>query len=149
MDKEFPLEYTERKGYVFDVSRVKGRDISVPDVDMAKIGPDMFVGFYTGFIEEAGYGSELYYAQQPQLSDALIDALLHKGISLIGIDFAGVRKGKEHTPKDQYCADQGVFIIENLCNLKSVAQTDGMIVNTYPVNYAEVTGLPCRVICKI
>ena len=37
MDKEFPLEYTERKGVVFDVSKVKDRDIDVRDIDPVRI----------------------------------------------------------------------------------------------------------------
>ena len=56
MDKEFPLEYTERKGVVFDVSKVKDRDIDVRDIDPDRIRKDLFVGFYTGCIEEQGYG---------------------------------------------------------------------------------------------
>ena len=34
MDKEFPLEYTARRGIVWDVSHVTGRDIDVTDVDL-------------------------------------------------------------------------------------------------------------------
>lgn len=150
MNKEFPLEYTRRKGIVFDVSDITDRDIDVCNVDLSQVGADMFVAFYTGFIEEEGYGSKVYFTEHPQLSDELIDALLEKGVSIIGVDFAGVRRGKEHTPKDQYCADRGVFIIENLCNLKTIADKDGAcIVNTYPMNYAEMTGLPCRVVAEI
>ena len=37
MNKEFPLEYTERKGIIFDVSRVKNRDIDIVDIDMDKL----------------------------------------------------------------------------------------------------------------
>lgn len=102
------------------------------------------------FIEKAGYGSKDYFTNHPQLSNELIDALLEKRISIIGVDFAGVRRGKEHTPKDQYCADRGVFIVENLCNLKSVIDIcDKCVVHTYPMNYAEMTGLPCRVVAEI
>lgn len=79
----------------------------------------------------------------------MIDALLDKGVSIIGVDCAGVRRGKEHTPKDQYCADQGVFIIENLCNLQKVIESGGTcLINTYPMNYADMTGLPCRVVAE-
>ena len=120
MNKEFPLEYTERKGIVFDVSGVKGRDIDIVDIDLNKVTNDMFVCFYTGFIEEEGYGTRKYFTEHPQLSKELLNALLQKNVSMIGVDFAGVRRGKEHTPTDQYCADHGVFIIENLCNLCSV-----------------------------
>lgn len=150
MNKEFPLEYTKREAIVFDVSEVGDREIDIDDIDLAKTGKDMFVAFYTGFIEKKGYGGKVYFTEHPQLSDRLIDALLDKGVSIIGVDFAGVRRGKEHAPKDQYCADRGVFIIENLCNLQRVIETGGMcVINTYPMNYAGMTGLPCRVVAEV
>ena len=52
MNKEFPLEYTERNGIVFDVRTVTDRDIDVKDIDIDKVSTDMFVAFYTGFIED-------------------------------------------------------------------------------------------------
>ena len=116
MNKEFPLEFLIRKAVVFDVSGVLDRDISLHDVDLSLIQKDMFVAFSTGFIEKTGYGSMVYFSDHPQLSDELIDALLEREISIIGVDFAGMRRGAEHTPKDQYCADRGVFVVENLCN---------------------------------
>ena len=150
MNKEFPLEYTERNGIVFDVSKVKNREIDIADIDMDKVKKNMFVSFYTGFIEEEGYGTTKYFTEHPELSNELLEALLQKNISMIGVDFAGVRRGKEHTPMDQYCADHGVFIIENLCNLYSVLKIGNtFIANTYPMNYAEMTGLPCRVVADI
>ena len=149
MNKEFPLEYTERKGIVFDVSHISNRDIEISDIDIDGVNKNMFVAFYTGFIEKEGYGGRVYFTEHPQLSNELIAALLDKNISIIGIDFAGVRRGKEHTPTDQHCADKGVFIIENLCNLKSVINQGGQFTAcTYPMNYAEMTGLPCRVIAR-
>ena len=147
MNKEFPLDYTRRKGIVFDVSKINDRDIDISDIDPDEIEEDMFVAFYTGFIEKYEYGDPVYLHEHPQLSDRLIDALLEKKISIIGIDFAGVRRGKEHIPKDQYCADRGVFIVENLCNLKAVIGK--CIINTYPMNYAGISGLPCRVIAEV
>ncbi len=151
MNKVFPLEYTTRKAVVFDVSAVNGRDIESADIDIELIEKDMFVAFYTGFIEREPYGTPAYFSEHPQLSDRLIDALLERGISMIGIDFAGIRRGREHTPKDQYCADRGVFIIENLCNLKSLTGTKpyaAFTANTYPLRWAGMTGLPCRVIAS-
>ena len=47
-------------------------------------------------------------------------------------------------------AHRGVFIIENLCNLQEVIANGGQFTAcTYPMNYADITGLPCRVIAKI
>lgn len=149
MNKEFPLDYTERKGIVFDVSRVQERDIEVRDIDISQVEKGMFGAFYTGFIEKVGYGTKEYFSNYPQLSNQLIEELLKRNISIIGIDFAGVRRGKEHAPMDQHCANQGVFIVENLCHLESVLENKNtFIVHTYPMNYANMTGLPCRVIAE-
>jgi len=150
MNKVFPLDYTCRAAVVFDVSSVGEREISLEDVDISRVEPDMFVAFYTGFIEAAGYGTCRYQKEHPQLTQALIKALVERGVSIIGIDFAGVRRGKEHTPMDQYCADNGVFVVENLCNLKAVlACTDTPVMHTYPMSFSGVSGLPCRVMAEV
>ena len=152
MDREFPLEYVERKGIVFDVSKISDRDICETDINLDNVKSNMFVAFYSGFMESEGYGGKNYFSAHPQLSTELIHALVNKNISIIGVDFSGVRRGAEHTPMDQYCADRGVFVIENLCNLSDLlaGQKDNVfIANTYPVNYAEMTGLPCRVVAKV
>lgn len=152
MNKEFPLEYVERNAVVFDVSTVNGRDIECYDIDLTIVRREMFVAFYTGFIEDEGYGSRRYFQEHPQLSKDLIEHLLNLNISIIGIDCAGIRRGAEHTVTDQYCADRAVFVVENICNLKSLLSDEKsreFIANTYPVKYADMTGLPCRVVAKI
>lgn len=147
MNKEFPLDYTERNGIIFDVSKVKDRDIDICDIEIDKITKDTFVAFYSGYIEEESYGTKKYFSEHPQLSNELLEKLIEKRVSVIGVDFAGVRRGKEHTPMDQHCADNGVFVVENLCNLGSVLKHgDTFTAHTYPMNYTEITGLPCRVV---
>lgn len=150
MEKEFPLAYTRREGIVFDISAVRGRDVEIGDIDLEKVQKDMFVAFYSGYIEEVGYGNKTYFGEHPQLSDALIDALLDRGVSIIGVDFSGIRRGKEHTPKDRYCAERGAFVVENLWGLKALVEHGGRFTaHTYPVRYTGMTGLPCRVIAEI
>lgn len=150
MHKTFPLEYTERTAVVFDVSGVQGRDIEASDIDMNMIQKDMFVAFYTGYIEKDPYGSPTYFKEHPQLSTKLIEALLEKEISIIGLDFAGIRRGSEHIPTDSHCAEKGVFIVENLCKLKEVLSHSKLFTAfTYPMNCEGITGLPCRVVAKI
>lgn len=150
MEEDFPLEYTQRKGIVFDVSAVTGRDIDICDISLEKVEKDMFVAFFSGYIEKVPYGSKEYFAAHPQLSYELIDALVDKGVSVIGLDFGGVRRGAEHTPTDRRCAQKGTFIVENLCNLKAVVDNGGRFTaNTYPMNFVGITGLPCRVIARM
>ena len=146
MNKEFPLEYVRRQAVVFDVSGVSGRDVDIIDINLDVVERDMFVAFYTGYIDKVEYGGKEYFASHPALSPELIDALLDKGVSIIGVDCAGVRNGKEYMPMDQHCADRGVFIVENLCNLDKVVGR--CAVNTYPMNFAEMTGLPCRIVTE-
>ena len=150
MNKEFPLDYTRREGVVFDVSSIRDRDIGVEDVDLNRVHPDMFAAFFTGYIEEVPYGSKAYFSAHPQLSDELIERLLDRGVSIIGVDCSGIRRGSQHTPKDQYCADRGAFVVENLCGLWALVQRGGrFIAHTYPMNYTGITGLPCRVIAEV
>lgn len=148
MNKVFPLEFTKLEGIVFDVSKIRDKDIDVEDIDLNQVKENQFVAFYTAFIEEETYGTERYFKEHPHLSFKLIDALLEKKVSIIGIDAAGVRRGVEHTPTDQKCADQNVFIIENLVNLKKCVNQP-IIMNTYPINFEGWTGLPTRVIAEI
>jgi kynurenine formamidase len=140
------VNYLERNGYIFDVSGLE--EIRVNDIDTDRIKSDMFIGFHTGFIEEIGYGNARYFHEHPVLTRELIELLVARRVSIIGIDFAGVRRHEEHTPTDQYCADNGVFIVENLCNMKEVTGKE-LVVYTFPLNYGNSSGLPCRVVAKI
>jgi kynurenine formamidase len=152
MDKSYPLSYVKRKAVVFNVQGLYDRDIDIQDIDLSLIGPEMFVAFYSGFIDSHEYGSEAYATNHPQLSKRLIAEILQKKISLIGLDFPGVRRKGEHTQMDQHCADHGVFIVENLCSLGKVMGREKAkfcIMNTFPVNFSGVSGLPCRVVAEI
>jgi kynurenine formamidase len=149
MDRSFPLEYTELPGIVFDVAAITGRDIEVSDIDLERIKAGMFVAFHTGFIDRFGYGSEIYRHEHPQLSHQLIEKLTERGVAIIGVDCAGIRRGREHTPADRYCAERGCFVVENLCALGLLAAHNGrLLIHTYPLNITGLTGLPCRVIAE-
>ena len=150
MNREFPLSYLRRDGIVFDISPIRDREIQPSDIGMNEIRPDMFVAFFSGFSDEVPYGSRPYFKEHPQLSQKLIWELVDRKISVIGIDFAGVRRGKEHTPADQFCADHGVFIVENLYGLSALLQyRSGFTVYTFPLRHLDWSGLPCRVVAEI
>lgn len=151
MNKEFPFDYLHLPAIIFDVSNIKGRDISIQDIEINLINKDMFVIFYTSFLKTVGYGTKDHFQNHTQLSNELIETLIKKEINIIGIDCAGIRCGKKHTPIDQYCADHNVFVVENLCNLDILLNHNKSItcyVNTYPINYTNMTGLPCRVVAE-
>lgn len=152
MDKQFQLENTERKGKVFDVSQIKGRDIEIADIDSSSIEENDFVIFHTGWLKEKKYGTPEYFKGHPELTQTLITYLVDKKVSMIGIDAAGIRRSSEHPKADQYCADNGIFVVENLNNLDILLQEAkgrDFVLHTYPVNYEGLSGLPCRVIAEI
>jgi kynurenine formamidase len=152
MNTTFDLENTKRPGKIVDVSGVRERDIGISDVRATEIRAHDFVIFHTGFLQAVGYGTPAYRTDYPQLARDLLRLLLEKQVSLIGLDAPGVRRGVEHTPTDQWCADHGVFIVENLANTGLLLQAAGQCqftVYTFPLSIAELTGLPCRVIAEI
>ena len=152
MNKEFPLEKCVLKGRIIDVSSVRGKDIEIADAHFAAVSEGEFVLVHTGFLRQAGYGTEVYAKNHPQISHSLIRFLVGQKVGMIGIDAAGVRRGAEHAPTDQYCADNGIFILENLANLDllwSSAGNKSFTVYTFPLRLKGATGLPCRVIAEV
>lgn len=151
MDKSFPLDYAERDGIVFDISENGTGETQLDDIDTSLIEEGIFVAFHSHHIEEKTYGTPEYHHNHPQLSMQLIRFLIERRVCIIGIDFAGVRRGAEHTPTDQMCADEGIFIIENMCNLSALLQGEKHAffhAHTYPMHFAGMSGLPCRVMAE-
>ena len=147
MNQVFPLRDFELPGVIVHV--LNKEEITLDDIDPARIHAGMFIAFHTGWIDRYSYGTSDYFHNHPQLSLDLIEYLLEQGISLIGIDGPGVRRGKEHTPMDQHCADHGVFIIENLCFKDMPAEIAACTFYTFPVRWMDSPGLPCRVAARI
>lgn len=151
-NKKFSLDNIIRKGKIFNVVGIIDRDIGIDDISMECIEENDFIIFYTGYLKKVGYGTKAYFKKHPQISIELIKLLIEKKVSLIGIDAAGMRRGAEHPKIDQYCADNNVFVIENLDNLdvllKEVKQNT-FTVYTFPINMEDMDGLPCRVIAEV
>lgn len=151
MGHEFSIDNCQRKGKIFDISSIREREVDLEDIDLARIEENDFIIFYTGIMEKQEYATPEYMQNNPELSNPLIRYLINKKVSLIGFDMGGIRKSSEHAAADQYCADNGVFIIENLSNLNKLIEFKDrqFIVNTYPILIVGSTGLPTRVIAEI
>lgn len=154
MNLTFPLENARRSGLVLNVTEaaLAGPDIALSPETLDLVQEGDFVIFRTGRIEDVAYGSEAYFGTHPQLEHSLIDALIKKKVAMIGIDAAGIRRGCAHTPMDQYCADRGVFVVENLCNLEALLQDQKhgrFEIFTFPIKFEGMSGLPCRVMAWV
>lgn len=65
----------------------------------------------------------------------------------IGVDFSGMRLGAEHNPMDRHCAEHGMYAVENMTNLGAAAERP-LTVYVFPMRFAGMTGLPCRVLAE-
>ncbi|MDR0441694.1 MAG: cyclase family protein [Candidatus Accumulibacter sp.] len=153
MGKDFDIDKSESAGVVFDVSAVRDREIGPEDVDWSRVREGDFVMFHTGALDDFGYGNQDYFLlEAPQLSYALIDGLMDRKAAFIGVDMGGARKVAEHRGVDEYCAERGMFIVENLANLERLSRSaeDGRFgARIYPMNLVGATGLPCRVVAEV
>jgi kynurenine formamidase len=151
MDKEFPINSFKTRGKLVDISAIRAREVEVSDLVPSKIEAGDTVIFYTGYMDEFGYESRLYWKRSAELSDAAVSYLIEKQIRLIAVDAAGAQKPTKHQKVDKLCADNGIFIVENLDNVKALIAHRNVpfTVYTAPLRRSGLTGLPCRVIAEI
>ena len=150
MNKEFLLENIKRVGKIIDISKVQGREVNCSDIHV-EIQENDFVIFKTDHLKINGYGAKEYQVKSAELSDEVIDFLIAKKVSLIGVDAPGLQKASQHGKVDQHCADHNIFVIENLCNIDVLyekVQHNSFTVYCFPLNLLDSTGLSCRVIAE-
>lgn len=143
---DIPLQYFKSAGVIYDVQNIK--EVTIKDIDVDSIPENGFVIFKTGQIEKYPYGDKLYFDNHPQLSHALIQLLCDKKIRFIGIDCAGIRQYAEHEVADRLCEKNGIYVIENLCDLNQISEKC-FTVYTMWLDDEVMTGLKCRVIVEI
>ena len=140
------LDYFKSRGVLFDVRNIE--EVGVDDIDLSKIMDNDFVLFRSGAMENKDYGCREYFDYNFQLSNELINVLISKKIRFIGIDSAGIRNHLEHESADRLCERNGIYVIENLCNLDKI-NSEKFILYTNYFNDERLTGLRCRVIAEI
>lgn len=143
---EIPLEYFKSTGIYIDVREIaEKREIEIKDIENISIPEKSFLIFHTGRADEYEYGNSQYFKDHPQFSNELMNYLVKQNINFIGIDCSGIRRGDEQKPADIIFEDNNIYIIENLCNLKSI-KSNTFDVYTMWLEDEEMTGLPCRVL---
>lgn len=112
---EVPKEYLDCDGVLIDCTKYElGSEIGVEAIKGVHVKKKDFVIFKTGIQKENPYGSINYLKNHYELSWELIDFLLEKEVSFIGIDCAGIRRGEEHYRADVRCENQKTYVVENL-----------------------------------
>lgn len=113
------------------------------------IPENAFLLIRTGRSEKEKYGTVDYFQEHPELSNELIQWLSNQPLCFLGIDCAGIRRGKEHEPADRMLEKNGIFVIENLSNLNQLRNTDVFQVYTLWFDDPVATGLRCKVVVDI
>jgi kynurenine formamidase len=151
MDKEFPLESFRTTARLIDISGMRDREVEVEDIVSHGLAENESVLFYTGYLEELGFETPAYWRRSAELSDAVVTYLIEKKVRLIGVDAAGAQKPKKHVAVDQRCADNNLFIIENMDNFGELrkAAAGAFQLYTAPLKRSGLTGLPCRVVADL
>ncbi len=150
--QEFSLKNIITQGKLFDIRSIQGGEVLLKDVDVRDVQENDFVMFYSGILKKHGYATKEYFATYIELSDELINYLIDKKVSFIGVDMAGAKNPQGHERIDRHCAERGVFIIENLDHLDLLLKESkggAFTVYTFPVNWHGFSGLPCRVVVEI
>lgn len=144
-----PENYIERRTITIDCRNYDlNREIGIEILEDYKIIEGDFVIFFTDIQKENGYGSEIYIKNHYQLSWELINELLKRKVSFIGIDCAGIRRGEEHIITDKKCEDNQTYVIENLDSnaLKDMNSIEETLIIWYRIPL--MTGLPVRIFKK-
>lgn len=145
-DIQVPLQYMQTRGILFDVSHIRGREITLDDIDLDYVKPGDFVLIRTGSIERHPYGSKLYFSDSTQFSWDFIEGLSMEHIRFLGIDAPDLRKGHEHIEADKICLKYGAFVVENLINLSQIDSQLPCKMMTMWFEDPEATGIKCRVV---
>lgn len=142
-----PIEYFETTGLLIDCSDYKpDEEIGLEILKNICIPQNSFVIFKTEIQNKSPYGSNKYINEHHELSWELIDYLLDRKVRFIGIDCAGIRRGKEHFLADIKAENNLTFIVENL-DLTALT-TNNFTVYTMWIDNPFSTGLSARVLVK-
>jgi len=145
-----PIEYFKAKGVLIDCTNYGlDEEVGIEVLKDIEIDENSFVIFKTNIQIKYPYGSDIYIKQHHELSWELITYLLKKKVWFIGIDSAGIRRGKEHFQADVKAEENNTYIIENL-DLSKLNVTTGNKFNVYTmwIENPFATGLATRVLIE-
>lgn len=144
---EIPQSYIKSRGVIVDCSNYNlDKEIGIECIQDKIINNGDFIIFKTNIGEKYPYGSDIYIKNHNQLSLELIDYLIDREVNFIGIDCAGIRRGKEHFEADIKCENNNVYVVENL-DLSQINSYEKEInIYTIWINNPFSTGLAARVL---
>jgi kynurenine formamidase len=147
-----PVEYCERRGVLIDASAVSHAEIGVEVLEGHELREGDFLIIYAGWLEKHVYGSRDYFKDHPQFTWDLVNHLATRKLAFIGIDFAGMRRGDEHSPADRIIGEAGAYVIENMKSVDQLLDASkgrGIRMLTGWTGFKGSSGLSCRVVADV
>ena len=146
-----PIDYFKTTGVLIDCTNYDlDQEIGMEVLKDIEIEENYFVIFKTNIQISYPYGSNVYVNQHHVLSWELITYLLEKKVCFIGIDCAGIRKGKEHFQADVMSEENTTYVIENLDLSKlNIEMGEKFNVYTMWIENPFATGLATRVLVDV
>ncbi len=136
---EYPLKSFIGEAIVFDV-----RGQSVIDVNVEMVKPGDIVFFYTDHIKQLHKST--YFENNPVFSREIIEKLIKKNISIIGIDSFSPDNEPYSLHKLLFRHDKR--IIENLTNLDQIP-SQRFFCYIFPLSIKDADAAPCRVVAQV
>ena len=133
------------EGIKFDVSNITDRPIRLDDLELSLIKEGIYVFFQTNWDEYVD--DEIRYSNHPEISMEVMEYLVEKKVNMIGIDTLGLGRGRNHGIIDEFLAENKIYGIENLCNLKAIPQKD-FKVYCLPIKVEGLDALPARLLVE-
>lgn len=147
MGKDIVIE-NERlisEGIKFDVSNITDRPIKLDDLDFSRIKEGLYVLFQTNWDKYLDDTEK--YSKHPEVSMEVIEYLVSKKVNMVGIDTLGFGISRNHGIIDEYLAENKIYGIENLCNLKDIPE-ENFKVYCLPIKMEGIDALPARVLVE-
>jgi arylformamidase len=124
------------------VRKGAGQTVGRPEIEKHGIRRGDAVVLATGW--EKRYGSKNYMMENPGLSKGAAEYLVERKVNAVAIDGPSIDPGfDEKFTAHRVLLKAGVIIIENLCNLDSIAEERFTLVAA-PLKLAGASGSPVR-----
>lgn len=132
------------QGVVVDGTVAGDRSVTLDPVDTLK-GRAVLVR--TGW--DGRWGTDGYWEPGPYLSGEAVEELIEAEVSLVGVDFWNVDDTSDpYRPAHTSLLDEGVLIVENLCNLGDLPVT-GFRFYAVPLRILRGASFPVRAFAEI
>lgn len=110
----------------------------------AELEPGDFVIVRTGWLTRT-YRQSRYFEECPELTDEAVDFLASRYPNMVGVDGPGLARRERHSAVDSRLAKHNIPVVENIAGTERLPIA-GFTVYCFPLRFANLSGLPVRLV---